>query len=737
MITDGSLPTLSKEWQQSRTGADVLGDLERLCEEPGFIYSLCLMVESSIWMPSDELADIEWNDRPNQGELSLLLGLLAKHSIVLDVTLSEESILEQVGKATELLEELHQLVAFPPLPSDLDPAADEQERLSNFLKNYEEWMNSGLGMMEPIFYGGEGAYDFQFLEMAAKRYAADEQWIERSTGDKLDTFIEISKMIRQLTLKRMQGIQPGLALDELCATVFSAMSFRPEDFPTDTRKSLENFIAAFSFTPGHVNQGFSGIGDYNTVHSRPVIALGDGRYCIPILPDLPKAIYESPFYWMNEDDQYRYIASTNRGDATESITQEFLASVFGTDRVFRGVTVKRGKNKVTDIDVLAASGNKAVIAQCKSKKLTIEARRGDGQILRRDFIKAVQDAYGQAIKSKRALTENGYELIADNGELIHLPVEVDEVYILCVTGDHYPAIITQARAHLDRDDDDVHPILLSIFDLDVITFYLKDQYEFLYYLRQRSTHAERFFASSEMALLGFHLKHKLFPDEDYDGTGVDEGYAGLVDANFLVTRGDWPKSEASDRLFHEWKNERFNKLIEDIKLSANANPGQITVETLLFFLYDLAGKGADQLTTLVRTLKERTIRDGKRHEGRMPMTDRKKGITFISFPMRTRFAQLQEFQVETEALALLHKYTSKADEWMVLSSIAGSQVSFDFFGYINGPWQEDPEMDELVEKFMNPGIPIHPDGTMPSKNRSCPCGSGRKFKRCHGRQTLG
>ena len=203
-------------------------------------------------------------------------------------------------------------------------------------------------------------------------------------------------------------------------------------------------------------------------------------------------------------------------------------------------------------------------------------------------------------------------------------------------------------------------------------------YDFLYYIRQRSAHADRLVASSEMALLGYHLKHKLFPDEEYDVAMVDEGYT----------------------------------------------------------LYDLAGKGADQLTGLVRTLMGNTMRDGKRHSGRMPFADHKKGTTFISFPAPTSYSQLQKFKEELTVVALTHKYMSQADEWMALASITGSPVSFDIFGYIKSPWQEDPQMDELVEKSMIPGIPIHPDGTMPSKNRSCPCGSGRKFKRCHGRQNL-
>ena len=722
-------PFLREIPQQSRTQTEILRELEHLCEEPGFIYSFCLMVAGSLWMSSSDVADINWHNRPNQGELSLLLGLLAKHPCQLSASYSAEDVGEHVDRSVTLLEELHHAVAFPQLSIDDDLSLDGQERMSLLRDEYEEWMNSGLGMVEPIFYGGEGAYAFQFLEMASKRYATDEQWIESRTGDKLDTFIEISKDLSKLTLKRLQSIEPGLALNDRCVAVFSAMSFQSSDLPRLSRQSFENFITTFSFIPGETNHEFRGIGDYNTVHSRPVMSLGDGKYCLPIALNLPKAIYESPFYWMNEDEQYRATALDNRGDATEMIAQEFLASVFGSNRVFRGVKVKKGRNVITDIDVLAVSGNKAVIVQCKSKKLTIEARKGDGRILGKDFVQAFQSAFDQAIEGKKALTEEGYELIADNGEPLAIKSHVDETYILCISGDHYPAVMTQARIFLNKGEVDIHPLLISLFDLDVITFYLRDRYEFLYYLRQRSNHAERFLASSEMALLAWHLKHKLFPEKGYDGALVDEGYIGLLDANFLVARGDWPESESSSRLFHGWKNETFNELVEDIKLAAGENPNQITAEDLLFFLYDLAGKGADQLIEMVRVLKEATIRDGKRHEGRL--TSNKKGTTFVSFPEPTSYGQLQKFGDALEAVALTHKHMSRADEWMMLASIGGSPLSFDIFGYINEQWQEDPGMDQLIEEFILPGISINPDGTRPSKNRSCPCGSGKKFKRCH------
>ena len=57
-----------------RTVAEVMADLELLSHEPGFIYTLCFMVLESLWMTTGEVAEIDWHQRPNHQELSLLLG---------------------------------------------------------------------------------------------------------------------------------------------------------------------------------------------------------------------------------------------------------------------------------------------------------------------------------------------------------------------------------------------------------------------------------------------------------------------------------------------------------------------------------------------------------------------------------------------------------------------------------------------------------------------------------------
>ena len=733
MAAEENVSVDERNTQPPRPEKDILSDLDQLTQEPGFIYTSCVMVAHALWMSPDEVADINWYERPNRQELSLLLGFLVKHQLRLDEFPSEETVEKQKTITTELLDELHRACGSPPLP-EAEATDSDEDKSRKIFDAYNEWIESGIGMREPIFYGGDGAYPFQYLELAFERYALDEDWIQINVGIGLEEISEIANALEQLFSKRSRNTDFGTTHDQRCKAILSSMTFDPDDLPLVNRHALGCFLDWFSLKPGEVNQNFNSIGDYNKIHSHPIITLGDGRYWVPIFASLAESIYESPYYWMDKDKEYKATASKNRGATAEIITRDLLIPAFGSNRVHRGVKVRRGKIDITDLDTLAISGNKALIVQCKSKKLTITARSGDGQTIRTDFKKAIQDAYEQGIAGRKALLEGDCELIGGDGVPISLPSQVDEVYILCITGDHYPAVISQARTHLKIQDGDPHPIMMSIFDLDIVSFYLRDRFELLYYLRQRSNHTEYFLADSEMALLGCHLNEKLFPEEDYTLERLDPSYAQLIDANFQVARGGWPGDGATGRLFHTWKNETFDQLVNDIKLASNHPSRQkVAAEDLLFFLYDLAGEAADNLVNLVKLQKRATLLDGKMHDARVPLPRHKKGVTFVSFPEPAGPMDLRLFSQRFQAIALMHKYRSEADEWIALASLAGSSVEFDIFGYIREPWQQDSEMDTAVQSHLNSGKAINTSGEKLGRNQRCPCGSGKKFKRCHGR----
>lgn len=143
-------------------------------------------------------------------------------------------------------------------------------------------------------------------------------------------------------------------------------------------EGIDNYLQNFGSGHKERNENFKTIGDFNIINSRPIIQLSDGKWFLPVLYLLAESVYESPYYWMCEDDEYKSKALHNRGKVGEEIVSDLLRPVFGSDKVFPSVKIKKTKEKtVTDIDVLCLLGNKALCVQVKSKKMTIAARRGE------------------------------------------------------------------------------------------------------------------------------------------------------------------------------------------------------------------------------------------------------------------------------------------------------------------------------------------------------------------------
>ena len=76
----------------------------------------------------------------------------------------------------------------------------------------------------------------------------------------------------------------------------------------------------------------------------------------------------------------------NRGDFTEAFTADRLTRVFGFDRVFQNVQICKSKGETLgEIDTLVLFGDRAIVLQAKSKKLTLGARKGNDRLLQVDF----------------------------------------------------------------------------------------------------------------------------------------------------------------------------------------------------------------------------------------------------------------------------------------------------------------------------------------------------------------
>ena len=714
--------------KEYRSGSAIIGELKRLTQEDGFIYTYCHMVLQALWISPNEVADIDWNQRLNVQELSLLLGLMVKCPLKLTFPPSEEKANQQATIASRLLEELHGTHSFSRLEASAWGQADVQYWANKVGNCYDDWMDSGRGMVEPIFYGEDGAYDFQYLEMAEKKYRNDKQWIREHLGTSWKSILNIAEQLKGLAQLRAGQIHTASTFQEMSLQCLAVFLFSPEDIGNVNQDAVASFLDAFALTPGEANKEFLHIGAYNAVHSHPVIRLKDNRFFLPIFFNLARSIYESPFYWMLSDKKYKETGLRNRGDATEEIATELLTRAFGDENVHRGVKIRNQNQDVTDIDVLAIAGNKAVIVQSKSKKLTMASRGGDGESLKVDFQEAVQDAYGQALLSRKALLEASSTLTIQDAGLFRIKDAIDEAYLICLSGDHYPAVTTQVESYLQKKEGDPYPLAMSIFDLDILTFYLEDPIDLVYYLRQRTVHATHFKSDSEMALLAFHLRNKLYPTEDADLTYIESGMASLIDANFPVAKGYYPKTSSANRLFHQWKNAAFESLVSEIRAI-----DQPRLTDALFFLYDLAGSGADNLIKFIERTKRATYLDGRLHDFSIPCPRNSRGITFVSYPQTSSPVEEKRFKDQVQGLAMARKYKSRANEWLGLSSRSDDREPCNMLWYSKDPWQPDTDLDNLTKVLLKQGRAINVDGRKIGRNARCLCGSGLKFKRCHGR----
>lgn len=69
---------------------------------------------------------------------------------------------DYIDKTEALLQEIQDAMR-PPLPDVLDPVKNSNDGTNPF--------TSGKALREPIFYGGESAYSFQYRDLASKKYA--------------------------------------------------------------------------------------------------------------------------------------------------------------------------------------------------------------------------------------------------------------------------------------------------------------------------------------------------------------------------------------------------------------------------------------------------------------------------------------------------------------------------------------------------------------------------------------
>lgn len=161
-----------------RQEQEIFDELAALAASPGYAHAIahfCFrdnVVAIGATLTPRDLRRQYSKSRLIRTEIATLIGLLVRARV--DYTLPAPDVIDRYIQDTErLLKELHDS-----LTAGLFAALDRPEARSGDFNPF----SFGSALREPIFYGGESAYDFQYREFSAAKYANDGEWLSRNKG---------------------------------------------------------------------------------------------------------------------------------------------------------------------------------------------------------------------------------------------------------------------------------------------------------------------------------------------------------------------------------------------------------------------------------------------------------------------------------------------------------------------------------------------------------------------------
>jgi hypothetical protein len=192
---------------EARSEAEIFDDLQKLCGQPGFIHAIAyfcwrdnLIRFSGKQITEDDLPHQHSHEKLVRTEISTLLGLMAKQNIDLTVPIPS-TFQNYVDRSEVLLHEMHMSLQKPWM------AALKLMALNPNSSNHIDPFSTAESLREPIFYGGESAYNFQYEELAQKKYCADNEWLKSQCYFSIEEACIVARKLGELQMKKISGLR--------------------------------------------------------------------------------------------------------------------------------------------------------------------------------------------------------------------------------------------------------------------------------------------------------------------------------------------------------------------------------------------------------------------------------------------------------------------------------------------------------------------------------------------------
>ena len=332
----------------------------------------------------------------------------------------------------------------------------------------------------------------------------------------------------------------------------------------------------------------------------------------------------------------------------------------------------------------------------------------------------MQDAVDQSYDCATLLSDPSMTLRAPDNREILLAERPHTIYPITVIPDHYPSLAFQAKYFLDnRTISNVAPPLVTdVFALDSITEMLNSPLRVLSYLELHARHIDRLFVNHEQTLLSLQLKQNLWIGDDSDVVFVNDDVALTLDVAMSVRRDGVDGQAIPDGILTRFKGTHFERIISYIEFRSES----VSI-TMGFFLLEMSEDTIGEVNQNIDLLLERTMSDGDFHNFSIGFSEASAGITVYCGLIVDPAADIMLGQH-----CKYRKYCGKANLWLGLRLDPDGSI-LDMVALVSD-WEYDVRVESAAKKWLRPKEGRRSRSLRLGRNDPCPCGSGKKFKRC-------
>ena len=391
----------------------------------------------------------------------------------------------------------------------------------------------------------------------------------------------------------------------------------------------------------------------------------------------------------------------------------------------------------TEADVVVIWWPFLIVLDAKGKCVATEALRGSRARLKQTLGKNVQDAFVQSRRVVRVLERDGRIRFKEKATARIVEVEQDRlrrVMPISVTLQNLSGLATQLAVtqKLGLFKGNAYPWSVSIDDLDVITRFAGSPDAFLHYIERRTAHQNITVGlhGDELDIFGQYLDNRLHPSL-YEGrkqiaehtagpnmiafNGGDEAFEPFYNAEWV---GGPPPSDAVGLKVPP----PIQAMLTELRNRADDGARWVA--------FALLGLSHEALSRLAAALEDMKV--NKAQGERILRSTMREGDIVINVLAHRGLPKAEFFKNVTIRSRMEHyRGRPRATVTIGIDQRDTSQL-FEVAQWLDGPWEHEPFMEKLLaEDRGQPRVVQMPPGSAkPGRNEPCPCGSGKKFKRC-------